>query len=382
MDHALRTLRSQLRQLADAHRSGMVDESAYASACAPLERALVDLVVGARSKARPSRRMVMLLTTGVIGIAIAGYLGTGAPGMLIMQPAASATPDATDEAAQRQVAQMVDGLAARLRAQPNDAEGWKMLARSYVVLDRRTEAVVAYLQAIALRGDDAALQADAADAIALQNGGRANAQSDRLIARALTIDPAQPKALALAGTSAFDAGDYATAIAQWERLAKLLPPESPDLPRLQASIAEARQRAGALAPAADAGVPSVPPAARAAAPPAPSVSGTVSLAPALAGRAGPDATLFVIAHGPDGSRLPLAVLRARVKDLPLAFTLDDTLSMSPAARLSGAAQVVVSARISLSGNVVPQPGDLTGDAPAVALGARGLEVRLDRVVTE
>jgi cytochrome c-type biogenesis protein CcmH len=78
--------------------------------------------------------------------------------------------------------------------------------------------------------------------------------------------------------------------------------------------------------------------------------------------------------------MPLAILRRQVKDLPLSFTLDDSLSMSPAAKLSSAQRVIVGARISKSGNAMPQPGDLEGLTEAVSVGSGGLQVEISRVV--
>jgi cytochrome c-type biogenesis protein CcmH len=106
----------------------------------------------------------------------------------------------------------------------------------------------------------------------------------------------------------------------------------------------------------------------------------VTLAPALQGHVAPDDTLFVFARAVNGSRMPLAVLRKQVKDLPLRFTLDDSLAMSPAAKLSGAASVVVGARISKSGKAGAQEGDLQGHLPAVALGTGSLKLEINEVV--
>jgi cytochrome c-type biogenesis protein CcmH len=151
---------------------------------------------------------------------------------------------------------------------------------------------------------------------------------------------------------------------------------------VQGGIDEARQRAG---------LPSAPgtPPATAAAPagngrPASTdavrVAGTVTLSPALAAQAAPDDTVFVFARAAQGPRMPLAVLRRQVRDLPLKFTLDDSLAMSPAARLSMAPQVVVGARISKSGQALPQPGDLLGESAAVALGRSDLKIEIAQVV--
>ncbi|MBC7938862.1 MAG: c-type cytochrome biogenesis protein CcmI, partial [Chitinophagaceae bacterium] len=106
----------------------------------------------------------------------------------------------------------------------------------------------------------------------------------------------------------------------------------------------------------------------------------VQLAPALAARASPEDTVFILARPAQGPRMPLAVLRKQVKDLPLAFTLDDTMAMAPGATISSHARVVVSARISKSGDAMPRPGDLSGQSDPVAPGATGIELRISEVV--
>ena len=120
------------------------------------------------------------------------------------------------------------------------------------------------------------------------------------------------------------------------------------------------------------------PAAAKAAPLKPGVSGTVRLAPALAAKAAPGDTVFVFARAVNGPRIPLAVARKQVRELPAAFILDDSMAMSPAARLSDHKQVVIGARVSKSGNPVAQPGDLEGLSAPVATGAAGVTVTIDR----
>jgi cytochrome c-type biogenesis protein CcmH len=101
----------------------------------------------------------------------------------------------------------------------------------------------------------------------------------------------------------------------------------------------------------------------------------VTLAPAVAASAAPGDTVFVFARDAAGGRMPLAVQRATVADLPLAFRLDDAMAMAPNARLSQAKQVLVGARVSRSGNAMPQAGDLAGEASGpVAPGATGVAV--------
>jgi cytochrome c-type biogenesis protein CcmH len=206
-------------------------------------------------------------------------------------------------------------------------------------------------------------------------------QVAEIVDRALKADPKNPRALALAGALAFDKGDYALAVRHWETLAQTAPPDSPLAQQVQENLAEARRRAGMPPGTAVAKAPSTAGAASAATSPhAAQVSGTVRLAPTLQARVGPDDIVFVYARPADGPRMPLAVLRRQVKDLPMTFTLDDSLAMSPAARLSGASRIVVGARISKAGNAIAQPGDLQGQSAPIDVGASGIAIEINEEV--
>ncbi|MEP7298062.1 MAG: tetratricopeptide repeat protein [Burkholderiales bacterium] len=322
---------------------------------------------------RPSLALLAVLSVGVIGVAIAGYAWKGSPGLKpVTASAEAAQSSAEEQAARQQIEGMVSKLADRLKDKPDDATGWLMLGRSYTVLGRTDEAIAAYEKAVALRGNDATTLADYASALMAKNGDGATPQSDAVVARALAADPGHLKALALAGMAAFERADYATAARHWEKMAERLPADSPDAPRLQASLDEARRRGGLAAPAVAA-------ASTKATVTGASITGTVTLAPALAAKASPTDTVFIFARAAQGSRMPLAVLRAQVKDLPMPYKLDDSMAMAPTAKLSGAAQVIVGARVSKSGNAIPQPGDLSGEAAPVAPGASGVAITIGSV---
>jgi cytochrome c-type biogenesis protein CcmH len=189
--------------------------------------------------------------------------------------------------------------------------------------------------------------------------------------RALKLDSHNAKALFLAGTYAFDQKDYKQAVKHWQTAVQTGAANDPLTQQMESSLKEVRQLAG-LPPVAAEDVAVTPSVA--------SVSGTVSLSGALAQQAQPEDTVFVFARAAQGGRMPLAILRKQVKDLPLQFTLDDSLAMSPANALSGAKQVIVGARISKSGNAMPQPGDLLGQSAAVAVGSSGLKIDIKDVV--
>lgn len=422
MDESIETLKSQLQQLKKLHEAGALPKAEYDSSKAALERRVLDLIMAGpvqasaalgapepprvaanlvdssrASVAKPSRRLLALLGSGVLALAAGGYAFTGAPSLLSAsgppspataagQPAGAASHSVSAE----QIAEMTLRLAARLKEQPQDPQGWAMLGRSYSVLGRNDEAVKAYETAIAQQGDDAVLLADYADALAVKNGRVLAGEPMKWVRRALELDPKNIKALALAGTDAFDRKDFAGAVKLWEKLLEHGPSDTTFVQQVKGSIAEARERAG-LGPAAQTAGASVAPRAEANAAPATTpksspgdaqggaggVSGTVRLSATLAARAGPDDTVFIFARAAEGSRMPLAVLRKRVRDLPARFTLDDSLAMSPAAKLSGAASVIVGARISKSGQAMPSPGDLTGQVGPVPLGSSDLSVEID-----
>lgn len=339
--------------------------------------------------APPGRRLGLAAALAVFSLVIAGggYGWLGAPDLLDLGPgarlAAAPPPDgasaAAGDPARAQIAAMVDQLAERLKTRPDDAEGWQMLSRSYAALGRHAEAVEAFRKASALNPRDASLLVDLAASLVAVDRGAMHGEPARLVERALAVDPAHPKALAFAGLIAFDRKDYPTAVKHWEALSRVEPADSPFAQQIRASVAQARQLAG-LPPGAEA-APAAKPAASSSQPAgAPArVSGTVRLAPSLKDRVAPDDTLFVFARAADdsgGPRMPLAILRRQAKDLPLQFTLDDSLSMSPAARLSGATRVIVGARLSRSGNAMPQPGDLQALSAPVAVGTTGLQIEI------
>ena len=135
---------------------------------------------------------------------------------------------------------------------------------------------------------------------------------------------------------------------------------------------------GAGAPARAAEKPAK--AAKADAPAASKVSGKVELAPELKAKASPDDVVFIFARAAQGPRMPLAVVRAKVADLPVDFTLDDSMAMSPDFKLSSAGELRIEARVSKSGNAIAAPGDLSGEVGPVKAGASGIRLRIDRVV--
>lgn len=135
-----------------------------------------------------------------------------------------------------------------------------------------------------------------------------------------------------------------------------------------------RVTADQIADHADAAAPATSPVPSVAA-----ISGTARLAPALASKLAPGDALFIFARAAEGARTPLAVVRVRARDLPYEFRLDDSQALTANARVSAQGSVIVTARISKSGNAIAEPGDLQGSSKPVAPGATGLELVIDQV---
>ncbi len=379
----------QLAELKDQHAAGVIARAEFERQTAALERQILDALLHepadlARVPAarKVSGRFLAGLALGIVLIAAAGYWFTAVPAL---QSHMATEGEGGGQPSSAQIIAMVDKLAERLKQDPNDGEGWAMLARSYSVMERNDEALDAYAHAAALRKGDPGILVDYADALGVKNNHSLAGEPIKLIQQALAIDPSNIKGLALAGTDAFVRKDFAQALRYWSEVERVGPPDNPLVQQVVASLPEARSRAG-LPPAPAASAPTAPTAPTAPAQTkapvdktaiAPSVSGTLTLAPALLSRTSPQDTVFIFARPGNGGRMPLAALRIQVKDLPYRFTLDDSNSMSPSMPLSSSAQVIVGARISKSGDAIGQPGDLTGQVGPVAMGSQGLILEIN-----
>ena len=418
---ALAALRQKIRELDALRDSGELGAEAHASARAALEKQLVDLVVAgpavapaaavartAPAAAAPRKspvKTLAMLGTAFAAVCIGGYLWLGDPRALGDGPTSvaanagnagsagnagnpAAGDPASHELSKEQIAAMAERLAARLEKQPDDPEGWAMLARSYAVSGQHAKAVPAFRKAASLTKDDPVLLADFADALAMTQDRTLAGEPMALVKKALELDPNNIKALSLAGTEAFNRNDYPGALKHWEKLRSIAPPDSVFVQQLQGGIDEARARSGLPPVAAAAPAPAPTPATTGAAPATmatamgKSVSGVVTLSAGLAAKAAPTDTVFVFARAVDGPRMPLAIARHQVKDLPIKFTLDDSSAMTPATRISSFPQVVVGARISKDGQAMPQPGDLQGLTAAVALGSADVKVEINQTVSK
>jgi cytochrome c-type biogenesis protein CcmH len=270
-------------------------------------------------------------------------------------------------------------LAKKLEANPNNAEGWVMLGRTYRSLQRGAEALAAYDKAASL-DTNPEIALERAELLAEVRGGSFDGEPWRVIQSVLAKDPKHYSALLLAGGATFTEGKFADALRFWTLAREQLAPDEKDAAGLDNAIAKAREKLG-QAPT-NPGGPAQTGKASTAAPAAVNqqgagLQGTVKLAAQLKDKVSPDDTVFIYATPANGERAPLAILKTTVAKLPFSFTLDDSTAMNPQRKLSGESQVTLKARISKSGNAISRPGDLLGTLTPVKVGSKGLTLVID-----
>ena len=384
----LSVLRDQLGQLDKEFAAGTLNAEQLALARGEIERRALEEESLAEAPIAKSTSKATAISVGLavplLAIGIYGFLGSP----FALDPVSTAD-SSTADVSPAQVEEMVKQFAARLENIPPDQavdpKAWEMLARSYAAMQKFPEANKAYKRAVELAPGNAQLLADHADVMAMMQGQSTLGEPAKMIARALVLDPNNLKVLALAGSAAFERKDFAAAVTHWTKARQLVPAGSEFAAGLDRSLGEASAAAGAPTATAQAAAnptpsqalpaPSTAPSAAA----SPGIVGTVSLSPALAGKLAPDDTVFIFARASSGPRMPLAILKRKASELPITFKLDDTTAMSDEMRLSKFDQVVVGARVSRTGNAMPQSGDLVGQSGAVKAGGGKLSLVIDTV---
>jgi cytochrome c-type biogenesis protein CcmH len=384
-------VRQQLQELDRDLADGRLSQADYESAKADLERELLYAVEGqpetSAAAPRPSRAR-WLLAGAALFVPVAAFvlyqvLGTSRIITLLAEGAQATAPADGDAApALPSIEEMVARLEQRLRENPDNAEGWVMLGRSYMVMNRYGDAAQAYAKANALLDErNADVLAAYAEALSLAQEGRPSEAVRSLTLQALAIDPDQPRALWLAGFDAFQQGDYQGAIQRWRKLAAQVDPASQDHANLQQAIQIARERMSAAAGDTSEGERAAAAKPAGETPPPARLEVRVAIADELAAGLQGDETVFIFARAAEGPRMPLAIVRKRVSDLPATVILDDAMAMTPQARLSAHDQVRIEARVARSGTARAQSGDLEGVAGPVSPRENGpVRVTIDRVV--
>nr|WP_255682970.1 tetratricopeptide repeat protein [Dyella sp. 2HG41-7] len=270
------------------------------------------------------------------------------------------------------VNQALDELRAHLAAQPNDAQGWLLLAQADMEMHQPDQARDAFEHVLKIRPNDTTAMVGWAEADSTARPDHLiDGRARDLLEQSVKLEPNNQRGLWLLGISDFQQGRYADAASTWRILQPQLQPGSSVAQAVAQQIALADSRAASTSPGGTA--PDQPA----------QESGLqvdISLAPALQTKLATGDTLFVYARAENGPPMPLAVTRLDASKLPTTVTLTDAMSMTPSMKLSSASRVIVGARVSHSGNAMPQPGDLEGDVGAVDVhSASPIHIVIDKV---
>jgi cytochrome c-type biogenesis protein CcmH len=386
--------REHLTELVKQKDTGELSDEEFAQARKDLEIALAQDLEGenaprSTTAGRSGGRWALLVSALLIPlVTVPVYLEIGSPQLIDPQAHGPATVGHGADSELPPMSDLAAQLRQRMEANPDNAEGWFLLGRTYMRLQQYADAVYAFERVVKLLPDEAAGLLSLADAMAMRDGRQVGARAVELLEKALSIEPDSVTALWLLGNAAMDRGDTATALGYWQRAYPLLTEE----PAMQADLGQMIAQAGGEPPLAPAALPPIMSAANTTEPPPATAGGEgqegaaivveVALAPALMEQVAATDTLFVLARAASGPPMPLAVARHQVAELPLRVTLTDAMAMMPAMKLSSFDQVRVTAKISKSGRAGAEPGDLT--APDVLVDSanppESVRILIDQVV--
>lgn len=369
--------RERLAELNSEHAAGSLSDEEYEQTKLELEQALlIDLDAGDETKAATDAGkggwlglLVATLFVAVVTVSVYLYLGTPQ----LIDPEAMQAQQSEQELPS--IEEMMTALVERLKENPEDAEGWYLLGRTYMAMQDYQKAAFAFDKLNQLVSDQPSIMLALADALAMASGGDMQGRPAELIRKAVTLAPEDQTALWLAGMVEDQSGNHARALEHWRHLKPKLSDDPEATQQVDRLIAAAERKQTASGPS-QAVVEQAP-----AQPVGQAITARISLAAELAARVQPEESLFVYARALEGPKMPLAAVRLKVSDLPTTIQLNDSQAMVPGMSLSQFEQVVVGARISRSGNAIAASGDLLGEVSPVPVSGDGVvELVIDSVI--
>lgn len=348
---------SKVEELQFDLQKGLLDQGEYDSSVEDLQKALLTDVEIEESREQHVGKSVGLITVVVVILPIAAVL------MYKQFSTGSAVANIPSQQAQSTQAQTLQAsiakLEQRLQKEPNNGEGWKMLGQSYFVLQQYDKALGAYNKASELaKHGDPNVMVLMAEASAFANQELFGEYENKLLSRALQINPSHERALWYAGYAAYTGNKFKEAAEHWGKLITLVPNDRPDVKaNLLKFLNSAREKAG-IAMVQDESATVASDARR-------TITVSVSLSEELKSKTNPDDTLFVYARAANGPKMPISLARFTVADLPTTVILTEDMAMMQNLTLSTFDQVQTLARISKSGQAITQSGDLIAQAASV-----------------
>lgn len=375
-DPVLASFRTRHAELQQEHADGLLSDAELHEATDELERELLQSrassagVTPSDATQRSIRPVALTLALAIAVPVGAGLLYgiSGEPGLLVADGGDRLSRERIEQLRGLPPRERIEALEDWLDRNPDSVRGWSLLGQAYRESDAYGDAARAFARARSAGSGDAWLIARQAEALLLANDRRFTRSVRRLLDEALARDARNGLALMLSGQAALVAGDTEGALDYWRRLMDVLPEEGEQRALIEQLIARVKQD-----------IDSDPADNRENSTGDIRLPVQVSLSDSLRGDVSPEDTVFVFARTIDGDGPPLAVTRTRVRDLPARIVLDDSQAMTPQARLSNADEVMITARVSRSGEAMPQSGDLEGRSEPVAVSnGDAVEVVIDR----
>ncbi len=264
---------------------------------------------------------------------------------------------------------LIASLEARLKTRPDNQQNWFLLARTRMELQDYLGAVQAYRQVLKIEPNAGQVMGELAQATFMAAGNRMTPEVEGLVANTLRLMPNNATALGLAGVAAFESRDFKGAIDQWGRALEVMGRDTPGARALLAGIARA-ERELAAGGAGEAREPE-----GASDKPVAGLSLRVSLAEGVPRE--PGQVIFVYARAWQGPKMPLAIQRVAVEDLPLEVTLDESMAMAPGMSITSFPELELVARLSRSGSATPQSGDWLGTLGPIKLAELPADLHLE-----
>lgn len=322
-------------------------------------------------------RLVLVFSVPILAVSLYGFLGK--PELIVTSNnqttiPAHASANGAGNANLVSVEELVEKLAARLKQQPDDAEGWFMLGRSYMSLNRYKEAAIALEKTNQLVPNTPTIMLRYADALSMSRGGQISGKPFKLIKKAIAIKPDDPTGLWLLGKGYDEQGEYQKAISYWNLLLALLKDDK-SINEVQNLIRHAKIKSGVNVAQELKSVSIV-----AKIKPITSLKIKVSIDKKLLKDVSENDVVFIFAKAINGPPMPLAVVRKQVKDLPLEVVLDDSMAMIPNMMLSSFNKVKITARISKSGKPLLQKNDFYSKGETIQLPFTGfINIKIDLI---
>ena len=249
--------RDQLKTLEADLARGIISQQDFETSRDELQLRLLDDTESFTPKVQPNasgfwtaRRTATLVGLSMPLLALGLYWQLGAPTAIEAQPAGHGNA--------QQIQQMIDGMADKLKANPDNPRGWAMLGRAYKAVNRLPEAVQAFEKAGTAVNTDADLLVEYAELLAMQAGNSLKGQPAQMVSEALRLNPEHPMGLMLSGIASFQDEKFKDAVTKWEKLLAMMNPDSPDAEQMRSNIAEARGKAGMSPPTESNKLPPVP----------------------------------------------------------------------------------------------------------------------------